>query len=97
MLYLNYLINRISFVDVACAGNEKCKAVAWHDNNKTIFLDDLIKGSTDANTRYDEMNCELHAKREREASSVERQYLNKIGGRFVAIYMNYLPCKIQTN
>jgi hypothetical protein len=102
------------FVDVACAGNEKCKAVAWYNNKNTIFLDDRIKGNTDANTRsvvvhelvhylqdlsgkYEEMNCDLHAKREREAYSVQRQYLNKIAGRFVAIYMNYPPCKIQTN
>lgn len=39
------------FVDAACAGNEKCKAVAWYNNKNTIFLDDRIKGNTDANTR----------------------------------------------
>ena len=99
------------FVDTACAGFEKCKAVAWYNNEKTIFLDDRIKGNTDANTRsvvvhelahylqdlsgkYTDMDCNLHAKREREAYSIQRQYLNKIAGRFVAIYQNYLPCPI---
>ena len=99
------------FVDTACAGNEKCKAVAWYDNAKTIFLDERLKGHVDANTRsvvvhelahylqdlsgeYEKMDCNLHAKREREAYSIQRQYLNKIAGRFVAIYQNYLPCQI---
>lgn len=100
------------FIDTACAGNEKCKAVAWYNNAKTIFLDERLKGNTDANTRsvvvhelahylqdlsgeFENMDCELHAKREREAYSIQRQYLNKIAGRFVAIYMNYPPCNIK--
>jgi hypothetical protein len=95
------------FVDIACNGHEKCDAVAWYNNDNIIFLDDRIHGNTDAYTRsvvvhelvhylqdisgnYDDMDCNLHAKRE--AYSVQRQYLNKIAGRFVAIYMNYPPC-----
>lgn len=102
------------FIEIACAGNEKCDAAAWYNDKDTIFLDERLKGHTDANTRsvvvhelvhylqdlsgeYNDMNCDLYAKREREAYSVQRQYLNKIAGRFVAIYMNYPPCQIQTN
>ena len=97
------------FVNMACYGHEKCDVVAWYNNEDTIFLDERLRGHTDAYTRsvvvhellhylqdisgeYDEMDCNLHAKREREAYSVQRQYLNKIAGRFVAIYMNYPPC-----
>ncbi len=102
------------FIEVACAGNKKCDAAAWYNDKDTIFLDERLKGHTDANTRsvvvhelvhylqdlsgeYHDMNCDLYAKREREAYSVQRQYLNKIAGRFVAIYMNYPPCQIQSN
>jgi hypothetical protein len=97
------------FVDIACNGNKKCDAVAWYDNNGTIFLDQRLHGNTDAFTRsvvvhelvhylqdisgeYNEMDCELYAKREREAYSVQKQYLNKIAGKFVAMYVNFPPC-----
>ncbi len=100
---------RAFFIETACAGNEKCSAVAWYDNNGVIHLDKRLDGHTDAYTRsvvvhelvhylqdlsgdYGDMDCNLHAKREREAYSVQRQYLNKIAGRFTAIYMNYPPC-----
>ena len=97
------------FVDNVCNGNKKCDAVAWYDNQGTIYLDKRLYGHTDANTRsvvvhelihylqdlsgeYDEMNCDLYSKREREAYSVQRQYLNKIAGRFTVMFMNYPPC-----
>lgn len=100
---------RTFFVETACQGNEKCDAVAWYNNNGTIFLDDRLEGNTDAFTRsvvvhelvhylqdisgnYPEMDCDLYAKREREAYSVQKQYLNKIAGKFVAMYTNYPPC-----
>ncbi len=97
------------FVDIACQGNEKCDAVAWYNNQGTIFLDKRLEGNTDAFTRsvvvhelvhylqdisgkYQEMDCDLHAKREREAYSIQKTYLNKIAGKFVAMYVNYPPC-----
>ena len=97
------------FVDIVCQGNEKCDAVAWYNNNGTIFLDDRLEGNTDAFTRsvvvhelvhylqdisgkYPKMDCDLYAQREREAYSVQKQYLNKIAGKFVAMYVNYPPC-----
>lgn len=97
------------FVEIACQGNEKCDAVAWYNNDGTIFLDQRLEGNTDAFTRsvvvhelvhylqdisgnYPKMDCELYAQREREAYSIQKQYLNKIAGKFVAMYVNYPPC-----
>ena len=97
------------FVDIACNGNEKCDAVAWYDNNGTIYLDERLDGNTDAFTRsvvvhelvhylqdirgnYPNMDCDLYAEREREAYSIQKQYLNKIAGKFVAMYVNFPPC-----
>ncbi len=97
------------FVNNACNGNEKCEAVAGYDDQGVIYIDERLKGHTDANTRsvvvhelvhylqdlsgrYNDMDCELYSKREREAYSVQRQYLNKIAGRFTVMFMNYPPC-----
>lgn len=99
------------FIDMACAGIEKCKAVAWYNDEGVIYLDERMKGHTDPDTRsvvvhelvhylqdlsgeYKEMDCNLHAKREREAYSVQRQYLNKIAGRFTVMFNNIPPCSL---
>ncbi|HIF50773.1 MAG TPA: hypothetical protein EYQ42_04465 [Thiotrichaceae bacterium] len=99
------------FVDNACAGNEKCRAAAWYNDQGVIFMDERIKDNTDAVTRsvvvhelvhylqdlsgeYKDVDCDLYAKREREAYAIQRQYINKIAGRFMAIYVNYPPCTL---
>ena len=102
---------RSFFVETACLGHEPCKAAAWYDYKGVIYLDELLKGRTDAITRsvvvhemahylqdisgkYTEKSCELNQKLEREAYSIQRQYLRKIAGKFVAIYNSHmLPCK----
>ncbi len=66
-------------------------------NTRSVVVHELVHYLQDLSGEYNDMNCELYAKREREAYSVQRQYLNKIAGRFVAIYMNYPPCQIHTN
>lgn len=60
---------------------------------RSVVVHELVHYLQDLSGEYKEMDCKLHAKREREAYSVQRQYLNKIAGRFVAIYLNYLPCR----
>ena len=97
------------FIEHACGGVEKCRVLAWYDNNGTIFVDQRLYGNTDANTRsvivhelahylqdlsgeYGDMNCNLYAKREREAHSIQRQYLNRIAGRFTVNFTHYAPC-----
>ncbi len=59
---------------------------------RSVVVHELVHYLQDISGKYDEIDCNLHAKREREAYSVQRQYLNKIAGRFVAMYMNYPPC-----
>ena len=99
------------FVEQACNGYERCKAVAWYDDSGIIYLDERMKDNTDAFTRsvvvhelvhylqdlsgeYEEMDCDLHAKREREAYSVQKQYLNRIAGIFTSMFINVPPCTI---
>ncbi|MCZ6803265.1 MAG: hypothetical protein O7D86_04845 [Proteobacteria bacterium] len=59
---------------------------------RSVVVHELVHYLQDISGEYDEIDCNLHVKREREAYSVQRQYLNKIAGRFVAIYMKYPPC-----
>ena len=59
---------------------------------RSVVVHELAHYLQDLSGEYKEMDCNLHAKREREAYSIQRQYLNKIAGRFTAIYMNYPPC-----
>ena len=59
---------------------------------RSVVVHELVHYLQDLSGNYDNMNCDLHAKREREAYSVQRQYLNKIAGKFTAIYINYPPC-----
>ena len=60
--------------------------------SRSVVVHELVHYLQDLSGEYKTMDCNLHAKREREAYSVQRQYLNKIAGRFVAIYINYPPC-----
>lgn len=59
---------------------------------RSVVVHELVHYLQDLSGQYNEMDCNLYAKREREAYSVQRQYLNKIAGVFTAIYMNYPPC-----
>ena len=61
-------------------------------NTRSVVVHELVHYLQDISGAYEEMDCNLHVKREREAYSVQRKYLNKIAGRFVAIYMHYPPC-----
>lgn len=64
---------------------------------RSVVVHELAHYLQDLSGEYAEMDCDLHAKREREAYSIQRQYLNKIAGRFTAIYMNYPPCRVSNN
>lgn len=61
---------------------------------RSVVVHELTHYLQDLSGEYKNMDCNLHAKREREAYSIQRQYLNKIAGRFSAIYINYPPCRI---
>ena len=61
---------------------------------RSLYVHEFTHYLQDINDKYQEPNCDAYQKREREAYSVQRQYLNKIAGRFTAIYINYPPCPL---
>ena len=60
---------------------------------RSLIVHELVHYLQDLSGKFDPDSCDDHNKREREAYSVQRQYLNKIAGRFSAIYLNIPPCK----
>jgi hypothetical protein len=67
------------------------------DNNDamtdSMIVHELVHYLQDINNKYSNGDCHDHMLREREAYGVQRQYLNRIAGRFAAIYMNIPPCQ----
>ncbi|NIN35250.1 MAG: hypothetical protein GWO08_12655 [Gammaproteobacteria bacterium] len=61
---------------------------------RSLYVHEITHYLQDLNNKYNKKECTDHQKREREAYSIQRQYLNKIAGRFTAIYINYPPCPI---
>ena len=59
----------------------------------SLIVHELVHYLQDLSNKYDNHNCQDQLVREREAYGIQRQYLNKIAGRFVAIYMNFPPCQ----
>ena len=59
---------------------------------RSLYVHEFTHYLQDLSGKFDNNTCADHQKREREAYSIQRQYLNKIAGRLVAIYMNYSPC-----
>lgn len=59
---------------------------------RSLIVHELVHYLQDISGKFEQGNCEHHNKREREAYSVQRQYLNKIAGRFTAIYLTIPPC-----
>lgn len=59
---------------------------------RSVYVHEFTHYLQDLSRKFNNNDCADHQKREREAYSVQRQYLNKIAGRFVAVYMNYSPC-----
>ena len=59
----------------------------------SLIVHELVHYLQDLSNKFDSMNCQDHLVREREAYGIQRQYLNRIAGRFVAIYMNFPPCQ----
>lgn len=59
---------------------------------RSVVVHELVHYLQDISGKYSKMDCELYVQREAEAYSVQKQYLNKIAGKFVAMYANYFPC-----
>lgn len=67
-------------------------------NKDDVFIDSLIVHELvhylqDLSKKFNNEDCQDYLIREREAYGIQRQYLNRIAGRFVAIYMNFPPCQ----
>jgi len=61
----------------------------------SLIVHELVHYLQDLSKKFNHGNCQDHLDREREAYGIQRQYLNRIAGRFVAIYMNLPPCQEQ--
>ena len=61
---------------------------------RSLYVHEITHYLQDLNNKYNKKDCTDHQKREREAYSIQRRYLNKIAGRFAAIYINYPPCPV---
>lgn len=59
----------------------------------SLIVHELTHYLQDLSNKFDNTNCQDHLLREREAYGIQRQYLNRIAGSFVAIYMNLPPCQ----
>ena len=77
--------NGIVYLDERVKNQEDAMTRSLYVHEFTHYLQDL-------SGKYDNHDCKDHLNREREAYSVQRQYLNRIAGRFAAIYINYPPC-----
>lgn len=60
---------------------------------RSLIVHELAHYLQDLSNKFKSRTCQDHLIREREAYSIQRQYLNKIAGQFVAIYMEYPPCQ----
>ncbi len=59
---------------------------------RSLFVHEFTHYLQDLSGKFDNNSCEDHQKREREAYSVQRRYINRIAGRYMAIYAEYIPC-----
>lgn len=59
----------------------------------SLIVHELVHYLQDLSMKFEEASCQNHMLREREAYGIQRQYLNRIAGRFAAIYMNFPPCQ----
>ncbi len=64
---------------------------------RSVVVHELAHYLQDISGKYPKMDCDRYAQREREAYSIQKQYLNKIAGKFVAMYVNYPPCYDHTS
>ncbi len=59
---------------------------------RSLYVHEFTHYLQDLSGKYDPDSCDDLMRREHEAYSIQRQYLNKIAGRFVAVYIEYPPC-----
>jgi hypothetical protein len=97
------------FVEQACRGAEDCRVAAWYDAGtiylredlsdledpvvRSVVVHELVHYLQDLSGRFPVDDCESDLKREQEAYSIQRTYLNRIAGRFAATWPVWGPCE----
>ena len=66
----------------------------WEDPVvRSVIVHELVHYLQDLSGKYANDDCEDRLRREREAYSVQRTYLNRIAGRFAATWPQYGTCE----
>lgn len=62
--------------------------------SRSVVVHEMAHYLQDISGEYKVKTCEINQKLEREAYSIQRQYLRKIANKFVAMYNSHvLPCR----
>jgi hypothetical protein len=96
------------FVEQACAGRADCAVAAWYQDGtvyldetlsdledpivRSVVVHELVHYLQALNGAFQGDDCESDLRREQQAYSVQRIYLNRIAGRFAATWPVYAPC-----
>jgi len=96
------------FVEHACQGEENCRVAAWYDAGtiyldeslddpedpvaRSVVVHELVHYLQDRSGKFPVKDCESDLGREQEAYSIQRTYLNRIAGRFAALWPVWGPC-----
>ena len=59
---------------------------------RSLIVHEMTHYLQDLSGKYEDRSCDNHVYREREAYSVQRQYLKRVAQVYIAIYQNYPPC-----
>lgn len=100
--------DRAFFVAHACGGAEPCRVAAWYDAGiiyldesltdmedpivRSVVVHELVHYLQDRSGKFPVKSCESDLKREQEAYSIQRTYLNRIAGRFASLWPAWGPC-----
>jgi hypothetical protein len=96
------------FVEHACEGEENCRVAAWYNDGtiyldrslddpedpvaRSVVVHELVHYLQDRSGKFPVKDCESDLRREQEAYSIQRTYLNRIAGRFASLWPVWGPC-----
>lgn len=63
---------------------------------RSLIVHEMVHYLQDLSGRYTAGGCTEQVERERQAYSVQRTYLNRVAGRFAAVYPTYADCSTAT-
>jgi hypothetical protein len=101
--------DRAFFIEHACAGAKDCPVAAWYDAGtiyldqsladledpvvRSVVVHELVHYLQERSGQFPEKNCESDLRREQQAYSVQRTYLNRVAGRFAALWPVWGTCE----